>query len=142
MEMHMLPFRKAHQLILSLVFVLPTTLFACAVSVNAQTQFGDPIAGKDVYNRCIGCHSPKQNRTGPKHCGLFDRKAGSVSGFDYSEALRKSNIVWNKKTLDTFIKSPLENIPGTTMGFAGIKNDKARADLIAYLQQIQSNECK
>lgn len=81
-------------------------------------------------------------RTGPRHCGLYGRRAGSVPGFDYSPAMRRSGIVWNDKTLDRFIGNPGKTVPGTSMGYAGVKDKKERADLIAYLKQAnQTPEC-
>lgn len=111
--------------------------------ISNVAHSGDPAAGKEIYNRCMGCHSLSQNRTGPKHCGLFGRKAGTVKDFDYSDAMKNSDIVWNSTTLDAFIKAPLENIPGTAMGYAGVKDDTERADLIAYLKEAtQSTDCE
>jgi cytochrome c len=94
---------------------------------------GDPAAGEQVYARCIACHSPDRNRTGPLHCGLFGRVSGSAPGYDYSAALQEAAITWNAATLDVFLRAPLEAVPGTTMGFAGIADAGERRDLIAYL---------
>jgi cytochrome c len=94
---------------------------------------GDVKRGEEVYGRCLACHAIAYDRTGPHHCGLFGRKAGSVPGFAYSEAMKKSGIVWNARTLDRFIKDPLKTVPGTAMGYDGVKDPKERADLIAYL---------
>ncbi len=63
------------------------------------------------------------------------RRAGSVPGFAYSAAMKKSSIVWNKRTLDRFLASPLAVIPGTAMGYAGIADPRERADLIEYLER-------
>ncbi|MCD6674377.1 MAG: cytochrome c family protein, partial [Burkholderiaceae bacterium] len=60
---------------------------------------------------------------------------GSVPGFDYSDAMKRSGIVWNAKTLDRFLADPMKAVPGTTMGYAGVKDPKERADLIAFLVQ-------
>ena len=76
-------------------------------------------------------------RTGPRHCGVFGRKAGTVAGFDYSEAMRRSGIVWNATTLDRFLAGPMVAMPGTTMGYAGVEDARERADLIAYLRQAK-----
>ena len=99
---------------------------------------GDPDAGAKIYARCEACHALAYDRTGPRHCGLIGRKAGSVPGFDYSDAMKRSGIVWNAQTLDRFLADPAKTVPGTTMGYAGVKDPKERADLIAFLQQ-QSN---
>ena len=95
---------------------------------------GDPRAGEAIYSRCLACHALAYDRTGPRHCGLFGRRAGSVKGFPYSEAMKHSNIVWNEATLNRFLANPLKAVPGTAMGYAGVKDDKERADLIAYLK--------
>jgi cytochrome c len=101
---------------------------------------GDPKAGELVYSRCLACHAIEYDRTGPHHCGLIGRKAGSVPGFQYSDAMKKSGIVWNAKSLDRFIKDPLKTVPGTAMGYDGVKDPKERADLIAYL--VAAGPCK
>ena len=106
----------------------------------AALAAGDPKAGEEVYSRCLGCHSLELNRTGPKHCGLFGRRAGTVPGFDYSPAMKRSALVWNEKTLDRFLADPPKAMPGTAMTYAGVPDAKDRTDLIAYLEQ-QSSKC-
>jgi cytochrome c len=101
------------------------------------TARGDPANGERIYGRCLACHALQYDRTGPRHCGLLGRKAGSVPGFDYSEAMKRSGIVWNAATLDRFLADPLGTVPGTTMGYAGIADARERADLIAYLGQAK-----
>ena len=104
---------------------------------------GDPKAGEEIYTRCLACHALAYDRTGPRHCGLLGRRAGSVKGFAYSEAMKDSKIVWTDKTLDRFLANPLQAVPGTTMGYAGVADAKERADLIAYLEQAnQSPQCR
>jgi cytochrome c len=106
---------------------------------DAQTQVQ---AGAAVYARCAACHALSYDRTGPRHCGLFGRPAGSVKGFDYSEAMKRSGIVWDEKTLDLFLSDPVKTVPGTTMGYAGVKDGEERSALIAYLKQAnESPEC-
>lgn len=100
---------------------------------TAAPPTGDPAAGEQVYARCIACHSPDRNRTGPLHCGLFGRVSGTAPDYDYSPAMRKAAITWNAATLDTFLEAPLETVPGTTMGFAGVADAGERRDLVAYL---------
>ncbi|WP_296646238.1 c-type cytochrome [Thiobacillus sp. 63-78] len=104
---------------------------------------GDPKAGEAVYARCFACHALTYNRTGPKHCGLLGRRAGSVPGFQYSVAMKRANWIWDKKMLDRFLANPMKVVPGTTMGYAGVKDRKERADLIAYLEQAgKSDVCR
>ena len=104
---------------------------------------GDPKAGEVVYARCLACHALTYNRTGPKHCGLIGRRAGSVPSFPYSAAMKRANWIWDKKTLDRFLANPMKAVPGTTMGYAGVKDRQERADLIAYLEQAgKSSVCR
>jgi len=118
---------------------------AAAGGVTAETRLpvGDPQAGEAVYARCLACHALAYNRTGPKHCGLLGRRAGSVPGFEYSDAMKRVNWVWDRKTLDRFLADPMKTVPGTTMGYAGVKDRQERADLIAYIEQAgNSAECR
>lgn len=102
----------------------------------AALAAGDARAGEAVYSRCLGCHSLERHRTGPKHCGLFGRRAGAAPGYDdYSRAMKRSRLVWNEHTLDRFLADPLKAVPGTAMTYAGVQDPKERADLIAYLKQ-------
>lgn len=99
--------------------------------------------GALIYERCAACHALATDRTGPRHCDLFGRRAGSVPGFPYSAAMRKSKIVWNEASLDRFLKSPLTALPGTAMGYDGIKDDGERRDLIAFLREAgQGPPCR
>lgn len=92
--------------------------------------------GEEVYGRCAACHAIEGNRTGPQHCGLFGRRAGTAPGYDsYSKAMRESGFVWDEKALNIFLKEPMKVVPGTAMGYAGVKDDGERADLIAWLKQ-------
>jgi cytochrome c len=108
-------------------------LLCCApTQVRAE---GDPVKGAELYHRCQGCHSIDRNRIGPMHKGIFGRTAGTVPGFPYSSAMKNSGIVWNEDTLDRFLEDPRQLVPGTKMTYAGIRDAKDRADLIAYLKQ-------
>lgn len=99
--------------------------------------------GAVIYERCAACHALQSDRTGPHHCGLIGRRAGSVPGFIYSPAMRKSRIIWTEANLDRFIKAPMAFIPGTAMGYDGIKNDAERHDLLVFLRQEgMSEKCR
>lgn len=118
--------------------LLALALLLAAVAILPIVAFGaepDPVRGEEIYKRCQGCHSIDRNRTGPKHLGLFGRKAGSVEGFSYSKAMRESGIVWDEATLDKFLENPRGVVPGTRMTYAGVKDPQERADLIEYLKQ-------
>ena len=85
--------------------------------------------------RCGGCHSVDTHRVGPRHKGVFGRRAGGAEGFDYSPALRSSRLVWNKRSLDDWLADPERTIPGQGMGFR-VEHAQDRADLIAYLRRL------
>lgn len=92
--------------------------------------------GEQIYARCAACHAIESNRTGPQHCGLFGRRAGSTPGYDsYSKAMRDTRIVWDERSLNVFLQDPMKAVPGTTMGYAGVKDDRERADVIAWLRE-------
>jgi cytochrome c len=96
---------------------------------------GDPALGEQLYVRCQACHALAYDRVGPRHCGLLGRRAGSLPGFQYSPAMKRSRLVWDEKTLERFLADPLKAVPGTTMTYAGVPDRKERSDLIAYLRQ-------
>jgi cytochrome c len=108
---------------------------ALASSPTFAAQAGDPKRGEGIYSRCLACHALARDRVGPRHCGLFGRRAGSVPGFEYSRAMRDSGLVWSEEALDRFLADPPRAVPGTTMGYAGVKDAGERRDLIAYLRQ-------
>jgi cytochrome c len=96
---------------------------------------GDPARGKLVFEkRCTGCHALNQDRDGPHLAGVYGRQAASVSGFDYSDALKKTHIVWNQETLERWLTDPQTMVPGADMDFYVAKPDE-RADVIAFLKQ-------
>ena len=101
----------------------------------------DPVApfigaGEKMYTECEGCHSLKDNKLGPRHCGLIGRKAGSVSDYpSYSHAMRESGLTWDVKTLSDFLAEPFSYLPETGMGYIGIFDQQSRLDLIAYLDK-------
>lgn len=118
-------------------------LVCCAAgSAIAASAAPDARRGEQVYARCLACHALAYDRVGPRHCGLIGRPAASVPGFDYSKAMKSSNLRWDAKTLDRFLASPLDVVPGSAMTYAGVPDARDRADLIAYLQQAgRSQEC-
>ena len=114
----------------------PTLALMLAGPVVASPDAATLKLGESVYARCAACHAIDTNRTGPLHCGLFGRRAGTAPGFDgYSSAMRPSGIVWDERSLDRFLKDPLTAVPGTAMGYAGVKDDAERAALIAWLRE-------
>lgn len=97
---------------------------------------GDPEHGSTVFLQCGSCHvrEPGVNRIGPSLAGIVGREAGSIEGFDYTEANANSGITWTPEKLFQYLENPQRVIPGTKMAFAGLPNPQDRADVIAFLQ--------
>ena len=120
------------------------TLAAFAIATaagGASAQgLGDPAAGEKVFRQCNSCHQVGEgakNRVGPHLNGLFGRRAAGLDGFHYSDSLKRAGtngLEWHADTLHAYIENPRAFASGTRMNFRGLKDDKKRADLIAYLR--------
>lgn len=135
--------RSASALHAILVSVAVLTGFGCALVFAAQSP-GEKAtqSGLKAYQVCAACHSlePGRNLTGPSLANLFGRKAGTLPDFPrYSEALKRSDIVWNEQTLDGWLRNPAKFISGNDMVFPGIQSETVRRDLIAFLKSADSN---
>jgi cytochrome c len=100
---------------------------------------GDAAHGATVYRQCMICHSLDKNGIGPSHRNVFGRTAGSAANYNYSAALKASNIVWNETTLDQWLSNPQALVPGTKMMFA-VDNAQDRADVIAFLKEKTASD--
>jgi cytochrome c len=120
--------------------LLAAGVLTTLATMSSALAAGERQRGEVIYERCAACHSLEYNRTGPKHCGLFGRRAGSLPDFEYSPAMRASGLEWNERTLDRFLAAPTKTVPGTSMGYAGIDNPGDRADLIAWLGEASRAE--
>jgi cytochrome c len=112
-----------------------------ALAASTATSVAqDAGAGEQVYKRfCFACHDTGEaakTKLGPVLNGIEGRQAGTIEGFSYSNANKSSGIVWSTETFAKYIRAPMQEMPGTKMAFAGIKNDKDIADLWSYLAQF------
>jgi len=99
----------------------------------------DPSAGETVSRQCTACHVFEEggaNRVGPHLWAVPGREVASIGGFSYSNALQEYGGEWTYDKLDCFLENPSECVPGTSMGYAGIKDPQDRADMIAYLASL------
>jgi len=120
-------------------FAALAALCAPLISVAA----GDAGRGAEVFRACVACHSffAGDHRTGPSLAAVYGRRVGTAEGFQrYSEALRKSAVVWNEQALDAWLRDPAAFIPGNAMVFRGLSDARARSDLIAYLRAVSEGK--
>jgi nitrite reductase (NO-forming) len=101
----------------------------------AVAPSGDVQAGRQVFRKCQACHSlePGKNSVGPSLAGVVGKKAASDPNYNYSQALRSSNLIWDAQTLDAYLLDPQKTVPGNKMPFPGMKTENERKTLLAYL---------
>jgi cytochrome c len=123
--------------------IVLATLFVAAGLGQASAQ--DAAAGEKAFAVCKACHQigdSAKNAVGPVLNGLIGRKAGSVDGYNYSDANKKSGLTWDEATFTDYIKDPKAKIPGTKMAFAGVKDEQKIKDLIAFLHTFDKAPVK
>jgi cytochrome c len=105
----------------------------------------DVSAGEAVFRQCSICHSigpGAKNKIGPELNGLDGRRSASVANFNYSDAEKKSGIVWSEATFKQYIADPRAMIADSKMIFAGLKDPQQISDLWAYLAQFSVDGSK
>jgi cytochrome c len=114
-------------------------VLAC-VSRLALAEDGATARGEPIFQYCFSCHSVDPNEQaqleGPNLYRIVGRPAASLKGFNYSNAMRKrgaEGLKWDAATLNRYIADPQAIVPGTRMSAAPLRDEHARADLIAYL---------
>jgi cytochrome c len=121
-----------------LVLVAAVGLVVSSGAALAQ----DVAAGETSFRKCAPCHSigpDATNKVGPVLNGLNGRPAGTVDGFNYSDANKGSGITWGEAVFKEYIKDPRAKVPGTKMVFAGIKSEKELGDLWSYVSQFDKD---
>lgn len=115
------------------------TLFVSMTPAAAE----DLQNGANVFKKCRACHdvgAGAKNKVGPVLNGIYGRTAGSAAGFNYSDAIKEAGakkLVWDDVTLSAYLESPTTYLPKNKMAFVGIKDEKDRADLIAYMKTMK-----
>ena len=120
---------------------LAAVLAVCLFAGSAMAE-GDIKKGEKVFKRCKACHKVEdgKNGVGPHLFNIVGRDVASVDGFNYSKgmvAYAETKPVWDAATLDAFLTKPKKEVKGTKMAFAGLKKEKQRADLMAYLETLK-----
>jgi cytochrome c len=109
------------------------SLLWAASGLFSSAWAGDAYHGEALYQGCQDCHSLDTNDVGPKHRGVYGRKAGSIADYNYSEALKNAAIVWDEANLDHWLTDPQGFLPGAKM-FYHLDDAKDRADVIEFLK--------
>ena len=122
------------------LLTLLVTLNAGLFSLGAAAA-GDAEAGGKLFSKtCGGCHSIGENARsgfGPHLNGVIGRQAGSLPGYQFSEAMKNSGVVWTPETLAAYIEAPKKVVKGTRMIFWGISDPQKIDNLLAYLETFQ-----
>jgi cytochrome c len=119
--------------------MLTRILFLAAAAAAILLAFNTAEErGKELFvRRCSGCHAPDLNKEGPQLRGVYGRKAASVPGFVYSDALKKLAVLWDDASLDRWLTDPDAMVPDTDMGFR-LTDGEERKAVIAYLKSLNS----
>jgi len=123
--------------------LLLSTLLALApldAALAGDLPPGDPAAGRTIFQKCAACHSVGPgaiNKVGPILNGIVGQKAAIVPGYDFSDAMKKSGVTWDEKTLAEYLRGPRAMIPGVKMTFVGLQRDQDIANVIAYLKTFK-----
>ena len=133
----------------SAVLALALNLTACGKPAQAPSasDSGAASAGSTAavgkmppaFAQCAACHSVKKDMhgVGPSLAGVFGTKAGDIPGFAFSDAMKGSGLVWDEKTLDTYLTNPMKVVPGTRMTYAGMTDPADRKAVIDYLKTLK-----
>lgn len=123
-----------------LTSLIGATLLTAAIAVTPALA-GDAEAGAKVFKKCKACHvvDSEKNKTGPHLSNIIGRKAGTVESYKkYSKAMVAADIIWDAETLDGYLTAPKKYLKGTRMAFAGLRKEKDRDNVIAYLASFSN----
>jgi len=120
-----------------LVLAVSTLALAGAAARAQETLRPSPERGAELWAKCKSCHTVEKdgrNIVGPNLHGVFGRRAGGLSGYNYSPAMKAANLVWSDETLDKYLAETVDFLPGTKM-YGGLAIKQDRLDLIAWLKE-------
>jgi cytochrome c len=122
------------------LFAALTLIGSAWIAAPAHAQ--DVAAGEKSFGKCRPCHMVGENArngVGPILNGVIGREAGAVPGYNYSPANKSSGLTWDDETFLKYIAAPAATMKGTRMAFAGVKDPKEAANLLAYLKQFDAS---
>lgn len=123
----------------------PILASCCVILLGGMANAQDADAGRKVFKKCKSCHmvgEGAKKKVGPHLNDVLGGAIGSQEGFKYSKAFKKANsagLVWDDANIDEFLLKPKKFLKGTKMGFAGLRKEKDRQNIIAYLKQFSKN---
>ena len=114
------------------------------LAVNGLNAQGDPAAGQAVFEqKCASCHSVAADLThgllGPNLVGVVGRTAGTVTGWDFSPALKDSKVIWTEENLSKWLTDTSAFVPMAQMDLK-VPSRFEREDVISYLKNLKPNE--
>lgn len=127
---------------LSLAFIAGLPVMARAETAAPAAAAGSAEAGEKVFLKCRACHqigAGAKHLVGPELNGVIGRKAGTVAGYSFSDAMKNSGLTWDAATLRDYLKNPRAKVTGTRMIFVGLPKDKDIDDLLAYVGQFDAD---
>lgn len=95
--------------------------------------------GEKLFKKCVACHSNQAgagHKVGPNLWGVVGKDIASHADYKYSKTLADLEGNWDVEQLNGWLYSPRAYAKGNRMGFAGIKDDAQRANMIAYLKTL------
>ena len=96
-------------------------------------------AGQTLFDiQCRRCHADDASDPsyGPELIGIVGRPAGGEAGYEYSEALKNSGIVWTKGALRAWMEDNDGFMPGTKMRHVGIEDPTVQDFILSYLESL------
>ena len=132
-----------YRLVVALSLVVAGGWLAQGSGINAQTteagKQAEAAAGHIMFeHRCRVCHAddPSLKSYGPSLIGVIGRKAGTLEGFAYSDALKASGIVWTEEALRAWMANNTGILPGTRMRHVGVTDKEEQDFLLAYIRTL------
>lgn len=114
--------------------------FAVAVALVAtQASSGEASEAPASFKPCAVCHSTTAgaNGVGPSLAGVYGKRAGTRSGYKYSDKMVQSGLTWDAASLTKFIADPKGTVPGSKMAFAGMKKPDDMIAVVNYLKTLK-----
>jgi cytochrome c len=119
------------------VGVASAMLVAMLIAAPTLAVAADLARGEQLFHTCAACHSVLGDGIGPDITGIYGQPAAMRAGFNYSDALKRRGLIWDKDNLRAFIHNPQTFVPGTLMSFPGYDRAADIDDVVAYLRTLK-----